>query len=107
MILSFKSGVDPLLVGVGKNRELSIASSASDFVFVRVESLGTLRAFKPSEKRYLADLLVLVKSFGSDTELVDYLKVEMGKLGFVFVREMSVDEYLDLTGYKDLGVEVV
>lgn len=101
MILSFSSGSDILLVSVGKNRELSIASEVSRYVFVRVEDLDKLKSFSSEEKVALLETKKIVSSLSSLVEVKDYVVVEMGKLGFVFSRELSLNEY-----NKVVGVEV-
>ncbi len=98
MILSFSSSGDLLLVGIGKNRELSIGSEVSGYIFIRIEDLGELRSFTGAESSFLVDTIKMVKSLSSIKEIRDYIVVEMDKLGFSYTRDLPVKEYKKIVG---------
>ncbi len=99
MILSFKADSDFLLFGIGKNRELSIASPATNFEFLLVENLDSLKAFSVDEKAALIGTVKMVKSLNSEVEVKDYVIDEMGKLGFTFMRTLTTQELKEM-GFK-------
>ncbi len=101
MILSFTSGGSLVLLSIGKNRELSIASATTSYAFLRVEKLKDLRrdkSFSKSELLALDGTIRVVKGFKTVDEVKAYVVVEMEKLGLVFGKELSVDDYKKAMG---------
>jgi len=95
LILSFKSDSDILLIGVGKNRELSISSDGTKFNFLLVENLNTLREFTSEESDALLETVNMVKAL-KEHAVKPYVIDELSKLGFSFVREFTPEELVEL-----------
>lgn len=93
MILGFKSDHIPFFVGVGKVRELSIAAPTTKYVFELVDELGKFKKMSSGEKVLLDELKSMVKGFKDESEVKEYVILEMSKLGMVYRRELSVEEY--------------
>lgn len=98
MILAFKHGTIPVLFGIGKDRELSIATPVTKYLFTRIEDLSKFKKFSDSELIHLKDTTIMVKGFDSMVSVKSYVISEMGKLGLVFSREMSLVEYESIAG---------
>jgi len=93
MILGFKSDSTPFFVGVGKAREVSVAAPTTDYIFELVDNLGQFKKMTKGEIVLLNDLKVMVKGFKTDDGIKEYIINEMSKLGMVFRREISLEEY--------------
>lgn len=103
MMLAFNSGGIPFLIGVGRRRELSVAAPITKYVFVFVSDLGKYRSMSKEETSMLDELKVRVEGFRSLGEVKEYVIDELSKLGMVFTRELSVDDYKALI--SDFRVE--
>lgn len=98
MIFLFEIMKRAFFVGVGKRRELSIAAPTTKYVFITIDDLSKLKRFTSQDLNALVETKNIVKSLKSDLDVKDYVITEIEKIGGVFKRMVTLDEYKEFVG---------
>lgn len=105
MILEFSqvgSGVK-LLFGIGLVdgvRKLSVAAPMNNYIFESINDLKNYKRFNPGQVAELEDTNNVLAQFDNDEAAAKYVRIEMAKLDFEFLGELSVKDYAKKYGFR-------